>query len=38
MCVLHSSEGKRVVSNAIFVAIVLVDLTHSEHSSSEVLA
>ena len=35
MCVLHSSEGERVVSNAILVAVVSVDLTHSEHSSSE---
>lgn len=38
VCVLHSSEGERVMSNAILVAIVLVDLTYSEHSSSEILA
>jgi len=38
VCVLRSSEGERAVSNAILVAIVSVDLTHFEHSSSEILA
>jgi hypothetical protein len=38
MCVLHSFEDERAVSSAILVALLSVDLTHSEHFSSERLA